>query len=319
VYSYAAFGARLECTFELPELFPGTGGGPAATRWEIRALHTEPPICIGNALGLDSVYGTVQVRSFASSDVLRLVFDDTGTFDVRSGERVIAWYPGPNADTAAVRADLLGRVMALAAHADGAIALHASAVAIDDRAIAFLGPKHAGKSTLAMALVRRGARLLTDDTLIVRFEGQNRAWAAPGVQRVRLWDDSARALGAESQSAVGAKPVVDQLPAECLQFADVPLAACYVLRTVEAEDAPAVQCQPLSSIRAALACVSFSKLGALAGGAESAVILDRAATLARAVTVYTADVRRDLARLDEIAETFLAWHRSSGASAEAAP
>ncbi len=82
-----------------------------------------------------------------------------------------------------MRADLLGRVMALAAHADGRLTLHASAVSVAGRAVAFVGPKHAGKSTLALALVRKGARLLTDDTLVVRLQsrrqrGPRRAFSA---------------------------------------------------------------------------------------------------------------------------------------------
>jgi len=308
--SYTAFGARLSCPFELPELRPAPE--TSSTTWEIQAHTGAAPTIDVEPLGMDTVFGTTHVRSFGSRDILRLVFDDTGTFDVRRHDRVIAWYRGTHVNDAAMRADLLGRVMALAAHADGGIALHASAVAIDGRAIAFLGSKHAGKSTLAMALVRRGARLLTDDTLVLRFDGGagGHVWATAGVQRLRLWDDSARALGATASGSSGAKPTVDGLPTHSLQLDDARLVACYILRSAaEHVDSLATR-TPLSPVQAALACVSFSKLGSLAGGPESAAMLDRATRVTRASSFHTALVRRDLSRLDETADLIVGWHRS---------
>ena len=47
--------------------------------------------------------------------------------------------------------------------------MHASAVAIDGKAAAFLGPSGSGKSSLALELMSRGAQLVSDDlTLVVR-------------------------------------------------------------------------------------------------------------------------------------------------------
>ena len=308
VASYAAFGMRLECGFALPELAPSTASDCAV--WRVEERTGEPPALAGSTLGIDTVYGSVGVRAVALTNALRLAFDDTGTFDVHAAERLIAWYPGPKPDPNAVRADLLGRVMALATHAVGGLALHASAVAIDDRAVAFVGAKHAGKSTLAMALVRGGARLITDDTLVLRFDERDDVWAAPGVQRVRLWDDSARALGAESRGSIGAKPTVEPLAAHQLQPTDIPLDSCYVLGSSDAIGGDRIHRLPLSPVRAAIACVGFSKLGNLAGGSEGAVLLDRAARLVRTVPVYAAQVRQGLDRLDETAAQVLAWHRS---------
>jgi hypothetical protein len=238
----------------------------------------------------------------------RLTFDDTGTFDVLADERRIAWYPGPAATDAAVRADLLGRVMALAAHADGRFALHASAVSIDGRAVAFLGPKHAGKSTLAFALVQRGARLVADDALVIRLDAERTPWATLGVQRPRLWTDSLRALGVEADSPATEKPTVGPLPPDRLERAEVPLVACYLLNPVSAEDAPIARSARLSSVQSALAFVRFSKLGALMGGAEAPVVLDRAAQLAGCTPMYAIDVARDLGRLDAAATALLGWH-----------
>ncbi len=50
----------------------------------------------------------------------------------------------------------------------------------------------------------------------------------------------------------------------------------------------AIQRERLSPVHAALACVRFSKLGALGGGAVGAAVLDRAGSLTKAVPVYVA-------------------------------
>lgn len=317
MHSYAAFGTQLNCTFELPELVPIRPS--ARSGWTLDVCESAPPPLDGTVVGTDTVYAAITVRLSSAPGALRLEFDDTGTFDVDRDRKTITWYPGQRRDGAAVRADLLGRVIAVAAHVDGAVVLHASAVAVDGAAIAFVGPKLAGKSTIAMALVRRGARLLTDDTLVVRFGADGRPWAAPGVQRVRLWEDSARALGADTRLALGAKPTIDALPREQVELADVPLSTCYVVRPAADVSPAAVSREALSSRQAALSCVSFSKLGVLAGREESAIVLDRATRLSRLSSFYVATVQRDLRRLDHLADHILSWHRSPVVSTTGEP
>ena len=305
VHSYRVFGIGLECPFELSELDP-TPVHPAAA-WKIETSTGMPPDTELAFTGSEPVYGSVMVRSYASNDLARLSFDDTGTFDVIPSARVIRWYRGAEINGAAVRADLLGRVLALAAHHEGALALHSSAVTIDDVAVAFLGPKHAGKSTLAMALVRRGARLVTDDSLVIRFQGSV-AVVSPGVQRVRLWPDSVRAIGATALSSDVPKPTID-LDSDSREHVERPLVACYVLRPIH--DDNSFGRRQLTDVHAALAGVSFSKLGGLAGGRLAVDVLERATRVAQLVPVYEASVPRDLNKLDQVADAVMAWHRTS--------
>ena len=313
IATYDAFGFRLECDLELPELVEAPPSGEAA--WHIAVRERGAPTGDFTEIGSEVVYSHVRVRALASTTAFRLVFDDTGTFDVVAGEKRITWYPSAGANAPAVRADLLGRVIAMAAHSTGALTLHASAVSIEGEAIALLGPKHAGKSTLALALVKAGARLLTDDTLVVRVGPQGAAWASPGVHRVRLWGDSARALDVRSRGEPGTKPTIEALPPDRLETADVPLVACYVTHFVESNAQP-VRRSAMSAVQAALSCIRFSKLGPLAGGCEAAVVLERAAALTASVPIFAAEVRRDLSAIDRIAAQLVAWH--SGARAPTA-
>jgi hypothetical protein len=305
MHRYAAFGYRIESATALPELDPAPFQSPAD--WRVLVAEESPALAAGELLGTDTVYGNVLVRAYRLTSGFRIAFDDTGTFDIRTSDRAIVWYRGAQATDVAFRADLLGRVLALAAHADGCLALHASAVSIEGGAVAFIGPKHAGKSTLAMALVRHGARLLTDDMLVVRLRAGS-AWAAPGVQRIRLWDDSARALRAPVSDAGGAKPTVDRLGPNELATMPVPLAACYLLEASGGSPGGIVRRQRIPPVRAALTHVRFGKLGALAGGSIGAAMLERAGDLTRAVPLLAAAVGRDLGALDAVAEQFRAWH-----------
>lgn len=303
---YDVFGYVLESDIDLPELPPASAEG--TPEWRVQTVFGPTDVNGFAVLGSETVYGTVQVKAYAADGALRLTFDDTGTFDVRPSERRIAWHPGPGATEVAVRADLLGRVMALAAHADGFLSLHASTVSIGGRAIGFLGPKHAGKSTLALAMVRHGAKLITDDTLVLRSRAGDSVWAAPGVQRLRLWNDSARALGARPSPDAGAKPTIDRLTSAELESGEVPVSACYVLENADESTSAPMRRERMSSVHAAIACVRFAKLGALAGGVAGTAVLDRAVRVTRAVPVFAASIRRDLARLDDVAAAIADWH-----------
>jgi ABC-type glutathione transport system ATPase component len=74
-----------------------------------------------------------------------------GAFLVRGGREImIDAVPGVDART--LRLSLLGPALALVLHQRGRFVLHASTVAVAGSAIAFLGEKGWGKSTIAAAL-----------------------------------------------------------------------------------------------------------------------------------------------------------------------
>ncbi len=68
---------------------------------------------------------------------------------------------------------LIGSVPAWWLSLGGEAILHASAVAVGDEAVAFIGASGMGKSTLATLLCSAGASLITDDVLRLRPEGES--------------------------------------------------------------------------------------------------------------------------------------------------
>jgi len=129
----------------------------------------------------------------ATAGEANLACPGVGRFLVRAGREIVV-EPSAKATEEALRAFLLGPVLAVALHQRGRLVLHASAVALDGGAVAFLGGSGWGKSTLAGALYRRGHRLIADDVLAVS-DAADGPCAWPGIPQLKLWPDTAAALG----------------------------------------------------------------------------------------------------------------------------
>ncbi|MEZ5308792.1 MAG: hypothetical protein R2684_16730 [Pyrinomonadaceae bacterium] len=79
----------------------------------------------------------------------------------------------------------VGPIMSFILRLSGVVSLHASAVVVDEVAIAFVGSSTSGKSTLAAGMARTGSLVLADDIAAIREVG-NRFEVSPGYTRVRL-------------------------------------------------------------------------------------------------------------------------------------
>jgi hypothetical protein len=309
---YSVFGGVLDSDLDFPELRPAADDAPAS--WRLRTSDHAAPPSEGRLLGEEEfpLYGSA-LRLSRLDDGFRLAYSDSGTFDVSADGAEIVWYRERDARMEIVRMDVIGRVLATALHATGALALHASAVEIDGWGIGFLAPKFYGKSTLALALTYAGARLITDDTLGV-MPGDP-AMCIPGVHSVRLRAESAArfAGGQEPTESTGGR-VVSELPDSKLMADRVPLAALYLLSPVNPESATEpVQRVPVPSFQGTIAALGHAKMGGLFRESEAATNFERAAAITRTVPVYQLALVRDLAQIDEVTRRIISWHRADPA------
>jgi HPr Serine kinase C-terminal domain len=88
---------------------------------------------------------------------------------------------------------LLGQVFSCALAQRQLTCLHAAVVELRGRVLALVGAAGAGKSTTALALVQRGATLVSDDRAVLR-ERNGRFMVSVGLPRMRIRPDTARAL-----------------------------------------------------------------------------------------------------------------------------
>jgi len=312
--SYQVFGGVLRSELEFPELDPAMRGD---ADWTLVVTTTPAPdVPLDAPLGEDKVDQGVMVRSYATPTGFRLVYDDTGIFDVTDGGREIRWHRPESADLEAGRLDVLGRVLALALHASGWLSLHGSAVALAEGAVAFLAPKGNGKSTLAFALMRAGAALMTDDTVVIGSGSP--PTVRPGVQSVRLFRDSADWLSATVPIAGSSdiKATFGQLSEDARRLTRAPLAALYLLESVPAGTiAEPVARQRLEGPEAVLGLLGQTKIGALLGGAEAPTVFASVVALAEGSAIYKLRVTRDYERLGTVIERIIGWHGGVGARA----
>jgi hypothetical protein len=91
-----------------------------------------------------------------------------------------------NASSESFQSYLLGWVLSFALVKQGYEPLHATAVVVDGKAVAFLGTSGQGKSTLAASFLHAGYKLLTDDLLLIR-EVDGVLCGFPGPPRIKLF------------------------------------------------------------------------------------------------------------------------------------
>jgi hypothetical protein len=150
-----------------------------------------------------------------------------------SGCKIIV-EPAPGIDNDVLRPYILGPMFAILLRQRRLFILHASSIAINGEAIAFLGHSGWGKSTLANAFYNQGYSLLTDDVMAIQVEG-NVPIAFPSYPYVRLLPDSATFLGYDFKSLV---PIHSRAPKRNnslmrgFQQKPLPLKRLYVLENI---------------------------------------------------------------------------------------
>jgi len=302
---YSVYGMCLESNVEFPELALDTGKPP---RWKFAVVDSLQEMRDPKELGAERIYDEVHARLFQHRDGRRITVDDTGSFDIGRDGR-ISFEKKAGAWDDFVRAHLLGRVLATAMWDDGWLPLHASAVATREGVIAFLAPKGFGKSSLALALARAGAPLVTDDTLPIEPKMPARAW--PGVHSVRANGDALAALGVSAAGALTREGKVSLRAIEGCTMATspAPLAAIFLLSPSDDPLRPDVLMRTsYSPTLAALSVVPHVKIGAMLGASAAALMLERVATVVNMVPVHQLSITRDLARLPEAATQLLEWY-----------
>ena len=170
------------------------------------------------------------------------------------------------------------------------VVLHASAVDVGGRAVAFVGASGMGKTTLATLLCRDGGLLVTDDVLRLEHDPDGRLRCALGATELRL---RAGVAGLADAFAAGAssRSTADDRQALSVPVATeerLPLTALLVPRP--RRDSADVTLTRLPPTAAALGLLSFPRILGIRDQHLLAAHLDQMTDLAARVPVLVADV-----------------------------
>lgn len=272
-FSYSVFGFSVRSNRPIPGL-NSVNANSLAADVEIHLAAVPFGPAISPARGRDLIYVSslfdklgepaFKIWKIAEGEFLYLKYCDGVQFWIqREGEHVWAQWPETSSlEDAATY--LLGPVMGLALRLRGVPCLHASAVVIENRAIAFVGEEGAGKSTTAAAFARRGHAVLSDD-IVALVEQDGAIHVNPAYPYLSLWPDSVRMLyGAgknlPSFSGNWDKRVLSPVD-QSIQFAkqSFPLGAIFILDERSRNPlAPFVESLPLKESLVSLVANSYA-------------------------------------------------------------
>ena len=211
MYFYTAYNLGIQSELFLPELIP--------TKREIDVV-----------LRLNNYNNFLQGKKNNGGNYFRGSVEGLASFLVRDGREIII-SPEPGIDEGILRPLILGPIMSIVLRQRGLLVLHASAVNINNRAVAFMGHSGWGKSTLVTAFHTKGYEVLTDDVLPIEIN-VNGSLVFPSYPQFKLLPDAATSLGQDTESL---SPIFKDAPKLAYQvtsgFAQnpLPLQRIYVL------------------------------------------------------------------------------------------
>jgi len=289
---YTAYGVALDSEVDLPEL---------RTRPYVEGSEPDLSIRLCAVSPLPNEDGRAFIHSEMDGE-LRFFSRAEGRFVYRAGREILL-DPVPEMAPSALRLYILGAGLNIALFQRGLWVFHASVVCIEGKAVAFLGHPHAGKTTMAATLHRRGHTLLSDDVLAIRMT-EDGPLALPGFPRFKLWPDSAEALGVEAETLPRIKEDMDKRScAVARRFREepAPLVRMYTLG-----EGPAPEIALLNPRQAHLELIPYwdlSKFGAaFLQGRRLGTCFLQCGELARRVPVSMLTRTTDLADLPRLAD-----------------
>jgi hypothetical protein len=307
-FGYRLFGLATTSNIPIPGLVATSIQDPdvqillgcAASREIAASTSGTEELTFTSSLFTDS--GEPAFKIFRAGQIVHLVYQEGIEFWLDGGAGNIwgAWPGDLKLDDAT--AYLLGPVFGLLLLLRGAVCLHASAVAVENKAVLFVGDAGAGKSTTAAAMTRRGHALLADDIVAIA-ERDSAFFATPSFPYVSLWPESLaiiRGIGDELILPTDAL-LKERYSPSSFQKSALPVGAIFVLGERLSSDA-APRAEAMSSQQRLLALVASSYATTLLDGAARAREFRLFGEMIRMVPIWRLHAHSDALLLDRLCD-----------------
>ena len=217
-YSYKAFGINISSSLEIPELMPAEGPP------DVTVSLGKVPNFLGNSTRIGARYQTNPGRFLYRVDGI-------AKYQVSGGNEIII-ETCPGAEGTSVRLFLLGSIFAALLHQREMLPLHGSAVKVDGKCVIFAGLSGSGKSTTALAFIKRGYQMQADDVSAISFNSEGIPLVYPEYPQLKLWKNVLLQEGEDPESFTRVRPVLEKyyMPAnQHFHHDPLPLKKIYIL------------------------------------------------------------------------------------------
>jgi len=196
MYHYQAYGLRIASTLPLSNSSTKNG------RVDV-FVHKETILSTQGLGGDESQF----IYPLPNGDIM-LHWPTMGRLLLRNGREILVdLLPGTSED--AIRQLIMGPALGIILLQRGMDVFHASTVAYQGMAVAFMARKGEGKSSMALAASKVGAELIADDILVCDEHG-GVLFVYPGFPWLKLWPDTLAALGETPQSLPRVYPQISK-------------------------------------------------------------------------------------------------------------
>ena len=182
----------------------------------------------------------LRVWKQGAGPLFRMSYSDGAEFWLDLRARKIYAVGPPAVSRTALELYLVGPVLGLFLRFAGATCLHASAVHVGERAVAFVGPSGSGKSTTAALLTKTGHSIVSDDIVVIS-EKSGGFYVPASCPYLSLWPASVQLLFGSPDALPRIMSGWDKrrFPAQQAGHrngnGDVPLGVLYILARRDAE------------------------------------------------------------------------------------
>lgn len=286
MHSYKAHGLNIKSEIKFPELMASNQNSNILIKYG-NVNYSSKKVLSQGVFRVASHY-------ILTENSVYLKWNDIDICQISEGNKIIV-NPKTDIEETFLRALILGPAIGILLHQRGRLVLHASAVKINDGAVAYMGHNGAGKSTTTFSFMNSGYPLVADDILSLEFR-KGIPHVFPGLPRIKLWPESLEIMNNE----VKCFPIHSESQKRSCRVKNffnrtLPLKHIYIIENNEK-----TVLEPLSKQESLIELIRNSYCANIFQNSDQASNLGDYAKIVKNVSVKQLNIERDLDKVPEM-------------------